>query len=271
MGLVPKTALIERDGREIEIPIEEVMVGDIILVKPGEKLPVDGEVIEGSTSIDESMLTGESIPVEKTVGSLVIGASLNKTGFIKYKATHVGKDTALSQIVKLVEEAQGSKAPIAKLADVVSSYFVPIVITLAFISSIAWLLAGESGVFALSIFISVLVIACPCALGLATPTAIMVGTGKGAEHGILIKGGEALETTHKLTTIVFDKTGTITEGKPRVTDIVTIGLPEEELLRYAASAEKGSEHPLGEAIVREAVEQGHDLSELDSFTAIVGH
>ena len=271
MGLVPKMALIERDGREIEIPIEEVIVGDIILVKPGEKLPVDGEVIEGSTSIDESMLTGESIPVEKTVGSLVIGASLNKTGFIKYKATHVGKDTALSQIVKLVEEAQGSKAPIAKLADVVSSYFVPIVITLAFISSIAWLLAGESGVFALSIFISVLVIACPCALGLATPTAIMVGTGKGAEHGILIKGGEALETTHKLTTIVFDKTGTITEGKPRVTDIVTVGLPEEELLRYAASAEKGSEHPLGEAIVREAVEQGHDLSELDSFKAIIGH
>ena len=271
MGLVPKMALIERDGREIEIPIEEVIVGDIILVKPGEKLPVDGEVIEGSTSIDESMLTGESIPVEKTIGSLVIGASLNKTGFIKYKATHVGKDTALSQIVKLVEEAQGSKAPIAKLADVVSSYFVPIVITLAFISSIAWLLAGESGVFALSIFISVLVIACPCALGLATPTAIMVGTGKGAEHGILIKGGEALETTHKLTTIVFDKTGTITEGKPRVTDIVTVGLPEEELLRYAASAEKGSEHPLGEAIVREAVEQGHDLSELDSFKAIIGH
>ena len=271
MGLVPKMALIERDGREIEIPIEEVIVGDIILVKPGEKLPVDGEVIEGSTSIDESMLTGESIPVEKTVGSLVIGASLNKTGFIKYKATHVGKDTVLSQIVKLVEEAQGSKAPIAKLADVVSSYFVPIVITLAFISSTSWLLVGESGVFALSIFISVLVIACPCALGLATPTAIMVGTGKGAEHGILIKGGEALETTHKLTTIVFDKTGTITEGKPRVTDIVTVGLPEEELLRYAASAEKGSEHPLGEAIVREAVEQGHDLSELDSFKAIIGH
>ncbi|MBQ8992867.1 MAG: copper-translocating P-type ATPase, partial [Turicibacter sp.] len=271
MGLAPKIALIERDGREIEIPIEEVMVGDIILVKPGEKLPVDGEVIEGSTSIDESMLTGESIPVQKTVGSLVIGASLNKTGFIKYKATHVGKDTVLSQIVKLVEEAQGSKAPIAKLADVVSSYFVPIVITLAFISSISWLLAGESGVFALSIFISVLVIACPCALGLATPTAIMVGTGKGAEHGILIKGGEALETTHKLTTIVFDKTGTITEGKPRVTDIFTLGISEEELLTYAASAEKGSEHPLGEAIVREAVERGHDLSELDSFNAIVGH
>lgn len=271
MGLAPKTAMIERNGHEFEIPIEEVIVGDVILVKPGEKLPVDGEVIEGSTSIDESMLTGESIPVEKTVGSLVIGASLNKTGFIKYKATHVGKDTTLSQIIKLVEEAQGSKAPIAKLADVVSSYFVPIVITLAFISSIAWLLAGESGVFALSIFISVLVIACPCALGLATPTAIMVGTGKGAEHGILIKGGEALETTHKLTTIVFDKTGTITQGKPRVTDIVTLGVSEEDLLRYAASAEKGSEHPLGEAIVFEAVERGYDLSELDSFNAIVGH
>lgn len=271
MGLAPKTAMIERNGRELEVPIEEVVVGDIVLVRPGEKLPVDGEVVEGSTAIDESMLTGESIPVEKTVGSLVIGASLNKTGFIKYKATKVGRDTALAQIVKLVEDAQGSKAPIAKMADIISAYFVPIVIGLAILSSIAWVLAGESGVFALSIFISVLVIACPCALGLATPTAIMVGTGKGAEYGVLIKGGEALETTHKLTTIVFDKTGTITEGKPKVTDIITTTLSEEQLLRYAASAEKGSEHPLGEAIIRAATDRGYSLSELESFNAIAGH
>lgn len=271
MGLAPKTATIERNGRELEVPIEEVVVGDLVLVKPGEKLPVDGEVIEGSTAIDESMLTGESIPVEKTVGSLVIGASINKTGFIKYKATKVGRDTALSQIVKLVEDAQGSKAPIAKMADIISAYFVPIVIGLAILSSVAWLLAGETGVFALSIFISVLVIACPCALGLATPTAIMVGTGKGAEYGVLIKGGEALETTHKLSTLIFDKTGTITEGKPKVTDIVTTNLSEEQLLIYAASAEKGSEHPLGEAIVRAAIDRGYQLCELQSFNAIPGH
>lgn len=271
MGLTPKTATIERNGRELEVPIEEVVVGDLVLVKPGEKLPVDGEVIEGSTAIDESMLTGESIPVEKTVGSLVIGASINKTGFIKYKATKVGRDTALSQIVKLVEDAQGSKAPIAKMADIISAYFVPIVIGLAILSSVAWLLAGETGVFALSIFISVLVIACPCALGLATPTAIMVGTGKGAEYGVLIKGGEALETTHKLSTLIFDKTGTITEGKPKVTDIVTTNLSEEQLLIYAASAEKGSEHPLGEAIVRAAIDRGYQLCELQSFNAIPGH
>lgn len=271
MGLAPKTATIERNGRELEVPIEEVVVGDLVLVKPSEKLPVDGEVIEGSTAIDESMLTGESIPVEKTVGSLVIGASINKTGFIKYKATKVGRDTALSQIVKLVEDAQGSKAPIAKMADIISAYFVPIVIGLAILSSVAWLLAGETGVFALSIFISVLVIACPCALGLATPTAIMVGTGKGAEYGVLIKGGEALETTHKLSKLIFDKTGTITEGKPKVTDIVTTNLSEEQLLIYAASAEKGSEHPLGEAIVRAAIDRGYQLCELESFNAIPGH
>ena len=271
MGLAQKTATIERNGRELEVPIEEVVVGDLVLVKPGEKLPVDGEVIEGSTAIDESMLTGESIPVEKTVGSVVIGASINKTGFIKYKATKVGRDTALSQIVKLVEDAQGSKAPIAKMADIISAYFVPIVIGLAILSSVAWLLAGETGVFALSIFISVLVIACPCALGLATPTAIMVGTGKGAEYGVLIKGGEALETTHKLSTLIFDKTGTITEGKPKVTDIVTTNLSEEQLLIYAASAEKGSEHPLGEAIVRAAIDRGYQLCELQSFNAIPGH
>lgn len=271
MGLAPKTATIIREGNEIVIPIDEVVVGDIILVKPGEKLPVDGEVIEGSTAIDESMLTGESIPVEKIVGSNVIGASINKTGFIKYKATKVGRDTALSQIIKLVEDAQGSKAPIAKMADVISAYFVPIVIGLAIFSAIAWLIAGETPVFALTIFISVLVIACPCALGLATPTAIMGGTGKGAENGVLIKGGEALEITHKINTIVFDKTGTITEGKPVVTDIVSRGKENNILLALAASAEKGSEHPLGEAIVRAAIEKNIELKSLENFNAIPGH
>lgn len=270
MGLAPKTATVERKGVELEVPIEEVMVGDLVLVKPGEKLPVDGEVVEGMTAIDESMLTGESIPVEKTVGSQVIGASLNKTGFIKYKATRVGRDTALSQIVRLVEDAQGSKAPIAKMADIISAYFVPIVMGLAVISSLLWKVSGESDVFALSIFISVLVIACPCALGLATPTAIMVGTGKGAEYGVLIKGGEALEMTHRLQTIVFDKTGTITEGKPKVTDVLALSLSEEQLLSYAASAEKASEHPLGEAIVREAQDRGYALCELESFHAMIG-
>ncbi|NFN94158.1 cadmium-translocating P-type ATPase [Clostridium botulinum] len=271
MGLAPKNATVIRNGGESIIPIEEVVAGDIVLVKPGEKLPVDGEVIEGSTSIDESMLTGESIPVEKEIGSTVIGASINKTGFIKYKATKVGKDTALAQIVKLVEEAQGSKAPIAKLADVISAYFVPIVIGLAVIAAVAWLIAGESMIFALTIFISVLVIACPCALGLATPTAIMVGTGKGAENGVLIKGGEALETTYKLNTIVFDKTGTITEGKPKVTDILVNNITENEILSLAASAEKGSEHPLGEAIVKEAEDRKLTLKEINKFNAIPGH
>lgn len=271
MGLAPKTATIIRDNKEIVVPVEEVIVGDIVLVKPGEKLPVDGEVIEGNTSIDESMLTGESIPVEKSMGSSVIGASINKTGFIKYKATRVGRDTALAQIVKLVEDAQGSKAPIAKLADVISAYFVPVVIGLAIIASVGWLIAGETPIFSLTIFIAVLVIACPCALGLATPTAIMVGTGKGAENGVLIKGGEPLETTYKLKTIVFDKTGTITEGKPKVTDIITNGESEEEILILAASAEKGSEHPLGEAIVKDAEEKGLSLKVIDKFNAIPGH
>lgn len=271
MGLAPKTATIIRDNKEIVVPVEEVIVGDIVLVKPGEKLPVDGEVIEGNTSIDESMLTGESIPVEKSIGSSVIGASINKTGFIKYKATRVGRDTALAQIVKLVEDAQGSKAPIAKLADVISAYFVPVVIGLAIIASVGWLIAGETPIFSLTIFIAVLVIACPCALGLATPTAIMVGTGKGAENGVLIKGGEPLETTYKLKTIVFDKTGTITEGKPKVTDIITNGESEEEILILAASAEKGSEHPLGEAIVKDAEEKGLSLKVIDKFNAIPGH
>ena len=252
MGLSPKTAIIIKDNKEIEIPIEEVEVGDVIVVKPGSKIPVDGIVVEGHTSVDESMLTGESIPVEKSVGSHVVGASINKNGTIKFKAEKVGSDTAISQIIKLVEDAQGSKAPIAKLADVISGYFVPIVFAIAVIVSIAWFISGKDIEFALSIFIAVLVIACPCALGLATPTAIMVGTGKGAENGILIKGGEALESTHKINTIVFDKTGTITEGKPVVTDIITDGdINKDELLKIAASAEKGSEHPLGEAIVKE--------------------
>ena len=271
MGLAPKTATVIRNNQEVIVPLEDVVVGDIIVVKPGEKLPVDGEVIEGRTSVDESMLTGESIPVEKSTGSPVIGASINKTGLIHYKATKVGKDTALAQIVKLVEDAQGSKAPIAKLADVISSYFVPVVIGLAILSTIVWLIAGESVIFALTIFISVLVIACPCALGLATPTAIMVGTGKGAEHGVLIKGGEALETTYKINTIVFDKTGTITEGKPRVTDVMTYEMSEEEILVLAASAEKGSEHPLGEAIVREAEDKGLAFKTIETFNAIPGH
>lgn len=270
IGLSPKTATIIREEKEIIIPIDEVIVGDIILVKPGEKLPVDGTVIEGVTSIDESMLTGESIPVEKGIGSKVIGASINKTGFIKYKATKVGKDTALAQIIKLVEDAQGSKAPIAKMADIISSYFVPTVIGLAIIAAVLWLIAGQSLVFALTIFISVLVIACPCALGLATPTAIMVGTGKGAENGVLIKGGEALEITHKVDTIVFDKTGTITEGKPVVTDIISKEMNKEELLSIAASAEKGSEHPLGEAIIKFAEEKNIRLKEIKNFNAIPG-
>ena len=271
MDLAPKTAMVERNGKQLEISLEEVVTGDIVVVKPGEKLPVDGEVIEGATSVDESMLTGESIPVEKSVGSNVIGASINKTGFIKYRATKVGKDKALAQIIKLVEDAQGSKAPIAKMADVISAYFVPTVIGLALLAAIGWLIGGETFEFAITIFISVLVIACPCALGLATPTAIMVGTGKGAENGVLIKGGEALEITHKLNTIVFDKTGTITEGKPKVTDIISRGYSENEILAYAATAEKGSEHPLGEAIVKEAEDREIKLKSLSNFNAIPGH
>jgi len=272
MGLAPKTALIIRDNIEVEIPIDEVEVGDIVLVKPGEKMPVDGVVVEGITSVDESMLTGESMPVEKSTGHKIIGASINKNGAIKFKATKVGKDTALAQIITLVENAQGSKAPIAKLADVISSYFVPVVIVIAIVSSLTWLISGESVVFSLTIFISILVIACPCALGLATPTAIMVGTGKGAEYGVLIKSGIALETAHKIQTIVFDKTGTLTEGKPNVTDIVTVaGIDEKYLLQIAASAEKGSEHPLGEAIVKGAEERNLEFKKVDSFKAIPGY
>lgn len=271
MGLAPKNAVILQNDKEVIIPIEEVEIEDIIIVKPGEKIPVDGEVVEGVTSVDEAMLTGESIPVEKIQGSKVIGGSINKNGSIRFKATRVGKDTTLSQIIKLVEDAQGSKAPIAKLADIVSGYFVPIVFGIAIISALIWYISGQDLVFCLTIFISVLVIACPCALGLATPTAIMVGTGKGAEYGVLIKSGEALERAYKAKTIVFDKTGTITEGKPEITDIISKDISESRLLQFAASAEKTSEHPLGEAIVKGAEKGGIELLKTENFLAIPGH
>ncbi len=272
MGLAPKTAIVIQDGKEIETPIDEVEIGDIILVKPGEKIPVDGVVLEGHTTVDESMLTGESMPIDKKAGDKVFAATINANGVIRFEAKKVGADTALAQIIKLVEDAQGSKAPIAKMADIVSGYFVPVVCLIAVLVFAAWLIGGESLTFALTIFISVLVIACPCALGLATPTAIMVGTGKGAEYGILIKGGEALETTHKINTIVFDKTGTITEGKPEVTDILpTEGVTKERLLQVAASAEKGSEHPLGAAIVRGAEKEKLAFLASEQFSAIPGH
>ena len=272
VGLAPKMATVLRDGQEVEVPVEEVQVGDLIRVKPGEKVPVDGVVTEGNSTVDESMLTGESIPVSKAVGDEVIGASLNKTGSFILKATKIGKDTALSQIIQLVEQAQGSKAPIAKLADKVSGVFVPIVIVLALVSGLAWYFLGqESWVFALTITISVLVIACPCALGLATPTAIMVGTGKGAENGILLKSGEALEEANHVNMVVFDKTGTITNGTPVVTDVVTADSTDADaLIRLAASLEVASEHPLGEAIVAKAKEQGAALEEVTNFEAIPG-
>ncbi len=271
MGLAPKTAFVLQNGQEVEIPINEVEVGDLVRVRPGEKVPVDGVVVAGYSSVDESMLTGESIPVEKQVGDPVTGASLNKNGAIIFRATRVGADTALAQIIRLVEQAQGSKAPIAQMADVVSGYFVPTVMVIATVAALLWLLSGQSVVFALTIFVSVLVIACPCALGLATPTAIMVGTGRGAENGILIKGGDALEETHRVQTVVLDKTGTITEGEPVVTDLVAAGgADESRLLQLAASAEKGSEHPLGEAIVRGAAERELPLLALERFEAIPG-
>ena len=272
VGLAPKMATVLRDGQEVEVPVEEVQVGDLIRVKPGEKVPVDGVVTEGNSTVDESMLTGESIPVSKSVGDEVIGASLNKTGSFILKATKIGKDTALSQIIQLVEQAQGSKAPIAKLADKVSGVFVPIVIALALVSGLAWYFLGqESWVFALTITISVLVIACPCALGLATPTAIMVGTGKVAENGILLKSGEALEEANHVNMVVFDKTGTITNGTPVVTDVVTADSTDADaLIRLAASLEVASEHPLGEAIVAKAKEQGAAFDEVTNFEAIPG-
>jgi Cu+-exporting ATPase len=274
IGLQAKTAKVIRDGREMDIPVEEVAIGDLVVVRPGEKVPVDGLVQEGHSSIDESMVTGESIPVEKNPGDQVIGATINKTGSFKFKAAKVGADTMLAQIIKMVEEAQGSKPPIARLADVIASYFVPAVIGIAIVTFSVWYFWGPAPAltYAMLNFVAVLIIACPCALGLATPTSIMVGTGKGAESGVLIRGGEALETAHKLTTIVMDKTGTLTRGQPSVTDIIeTDGYKKGDILRYAASAEKGSEHPLGEAIVNEAQEENIPLIDPKSFNAIAGH
>ncbi|TQI66204.1 heavy metal translocating P-type ATPase [Clostridium sp. KNHs216] len=271
MDLAPKTAVVIRDGAEVEIPVEEVVVGDILPVRPGQSIPVDGIIVEGSSSIDQSALTGESIPVEKHVGDKVIAATINKTGYFKFEAQKVGDDTTLAQIIDLVEEASSSKAPIAKLADKISGIFVPVVICIAIVSAAAWLIAGQSFEFALSIGIAVLVISCPCALGLATPVAIMVGTGKGASNGILIKSAEALETAHTVNTVVLDKTGTITEGKPKVTDILTTGLAaERELLTIAASMEKPSEHPLADAIVERASELGLEIKAVDQFDSVSG-
>jgi len=274
IGLQPKLARVLRDGNEQDIPIAEVRLGDNILVRPGEKVPVDGEVIEGGSSVDESMLTGEPLPVHKKTGDTVIGATLNKTGSFRMSATRVGKDTVLQQIVRLVQQAQGSKAPIQRMADLIASYFVPVVISLAIATFVVWfdISPPETRLsMAVLTFVSVLIIACPCALGLATPTAIMVGTGRGAQSGILIKGGEALETAHKLTTIVLDKTGTITRGVPSVTDIEAVGIDKQRLLQLAAAAEAGSEHPLGEAIVRSADEQGLPRLAARDFNAIPGH
>ncbi|MDP9371637.1 MAG: heavy metal translocating P-type ATPase, partial [Chloroflexota bacterium] len=291
LGLAPKTARVIRGGEEIDLPLEEVVAGDLIRVRPGDKVPVDGVVVEGRSSVDESMLTGESIPVEKAPGAAVIGATINGSGSFTFRATKVGKDTALAQIVRLVEEAQGSKAPIQRLADVISGYFVPVVIVLSALTFLGWLLFGPEPRFTLALqaFIAVLIIACPCALGLATPTAIMVGTGKGAELGVLIRGGEALEGAHKVNAVVLDKTGTLTRGKPVVTDIIVgqsgsraVGQSAEgnaqhsalstqhSLLRLAASAERGSEHPLGEAIVERARELRLDLAPVEGFEAVTG-
>jgi Cu+-exporting ATPase len=271
MGLQPKTATLLRDGIELELPIAEVEVGDELLVRPGERVPVDGEVLSGRTSVDESMLSGESLPVEKGPRDAVIGASINKNGAISLRATKVGADTVLAHIVRLVEEAQGSKAPIARLADRVSGYFVPIVLGLAVAVALLWLALGEGPAFALTAFVAVLTIACPCALGLATPTAIMVGTGRGAELGILVKSGPALEVAGKVDAVVLDKTGTVTVGRPELTDIRPApGFSEEELLALAAAAERGSEHPLGEAIARAADERGLPRLEARDFSAEPG-
>jgi Cu+-exporting ATPase len=276
MGLQAKTARVVRNGEETDIPIEDVRIGDLVIVRPGEKIPVDGVLREGVSAVDESMLTGESLPVEKRPGDQVIGASLNKTGTFRFEATKVGKDTVLAQIIRLVEAAQGSKAPIQRMADYVASIFVPTVIGIAILTLVAWWIFGPDPAFLFGLlnFVAVLIIACPCSLGLATPTAIMVGTGKGAEHGILIRSGESLETAHKIRTIVFDKTGTLTTGRPVVTDIVrreAEGLSREELLGLAASLERGSEHPLGEAVVNRAKSEGIALSDAEGFEAVPGH
>ena len=274
IGMQPKTALVIREGVEREIPVEDVLVGDLILVHPGERLPVDGVVRQGYSSIDESMITGESIPAEKNVGDEVIGATINKTGSLQVEATKVGKDTTLAHIIRMVEEAQGSKAPIQRFADVVASYFVPTVIGIAIITFVVWYFVGPSPAltFAILNFVAVLIIACPCAMGLATPTAIMVGTGKGAEHGILIRSAEALERAHRVNTVLLDKTGTLTRGELAVTDIVTASSSSrEEVLRLAASAEHNSEHPLGQAVVKAALEKKLELSPPSNFNAIPGH
>lgn len=274
MGLQAKTARIIRDGQEVDVPIIDVVLDDIVLVRPGEKVPVDGEIVDGYSTLDESMVTGESIPVDKKVGDEVIGATINRMGAFKFRATKVGRDTMLSQIIKLVEDAQGSKAPIQRLVDKVTSVFVPVVISIAIVTAIVWFFFGPQPAltFALVNFVAVLIIACPCALGLATPTSIMVGTGKGAENGVLIRSGEALETAHKIRTIVFDKTGTLTKGEPALTDIVTRNsFSEEQILLLAASAERNSEHPLGEAIVIGAKERGLTLEDPTDFEAVPGH
>ena len=272
IGLQPKKAKIIENGAEKEVLIENIKVGDIIVVKPGEKIAVDGKIVSGNTSVDESMITGESIPVSKNPGDKVIGGSINKNGSIQFEATEIGKDTVLSQIIKLVEEAQGSKAPISRMADIVAGYFVPIVIGIATVTGIIWFISGSGLTAALTFFISVLVIACPCALGLATPTSIMVGTGKGAENGILIKSGEALETAHKIKTVVLDKTGTITKGKPVLTDLkVYNNFDGNEILQLAASAENNSEHPLAEAIVNGAKERNVEFKQYDKFRAMPGY
>lgn len=273
MGLQAKTATVVRDGTEMKILIEEVVAGDIVYVKPGEKIPVDGEIVEGKSAIDESMLTGESIPVDKTIGDVVIGSTMNKNGFLKVKATKVGRDTALAQIIKVVEEAQGSKAPIQRVADQISGIFVPVVVGIAIITFVVWMVFVTPGDFggALEKMIAVLVIACPCALGLATPTSIMAGSGRSAEYGILFKGGEHLEATHRLDTIILDKTGTVTNGKPTLTDVIVAdGFEEKEILKLVGAAEKNSEHPLAEAIEEGIKEKGIDIPSSETFEAIPG-
>ncbi len=271
MNLRPKTAVLVKNGSEIEVALDEIVAGDLLIVRPGSVVPVDGIVLEGLSSVDESMLTGESLPVDKQPGQELTGGSINGEGLLRFQATRVGADMALAKIIRLVEDAQSHKAPIAKLADIISGYFVPAVLLIAFLSAIVWALAGRDFNFVLKIFVSVLVIACPCALGLATPTAIMVGTGKGAELGILIKGGEALETTHKVNTVVLDKTGTLTEGKPVLTDIRTYtGLTPDQALQICAIAEKGSEHPIARAIVMAAEKKGLPLDDPRDFRAVLG-
>lgn len=272
IGLQPKTARVIRDGKEAEIPIKDVVVGDVIIVKPGDKIPVDGIVTDGASSIDESMITGESLPVHKTKGDIVIGATINKTGSFRFKATKVGSDTMLAQIIKLVEDAQGSKAPIQKLADLVAGYFVQGVIVLAIFAFGYWyFIAGQTFLFSISILVATLIIACPCAMGLATPTAVMLGTGKGAENGVLIKNAESLEILHQCRIIVFDKTGTITKGDAVVTDIVPFGMKSDDLLKITASAENNSEHHLAQAVVRKAKERKLKISDPKTFNAIPGH